>query len=61
MNDEAEAQDAVTLHRHGAVCEVHIDNPPVNALARQVRSGLARCLELAETEPESRAVVITSG
>lgn len=60
MNDEAEAQDAVTLHRHGAVCEVHIDNPPVNALARQVRAGLARCLELAEADPEIRAVVITS-
>ena len=49
----------VTTSRDGAVLIVRIDNPPVNALSAEVRTGLAAAIAEAESDNDVRAVVLT--
>ncbi len=48
----------VTVERHGAVSVITIDSPPVNALSQSVRAGLMACLEKANSDSETKSVVI---
>ncbi len=49
----------VSYQSHGAVAVLQIDNPPVNALSRAVRQGLADWMDRAEADQAVRAVLIT--
>ena len=48
----------VTLHRHGDVAVIEIDNPPVNATSQAVRQGLKDAIAEAVTDTTIAAVVI---
>lgn len=48
----------VTLHRHGDVAVVEIDNPPVNATSQAVRQGLKDAIVQAGADAAIGAVVI---
>jgi len=53
--------ESKTLVRHDAVNAVAvltIDNPPVNALGREVREALLRAVEAAADDPDTEAIVI---
>jgi len=49
---------SVDLRRDGEVVVVTVDNPPVNALKREVRAGLAKALQRAHADDGVKAVVI---
>jgi 3-hydroxyacyl-CoA dehydrogenase len=49
----------IELRIVSGVAVITVDNPPVNALGRQVRSGLLDAIRRAELDPEARAIVIT--
>jgi 3-hydroxyacyl-CoA dehydrogenase len=49
---------AVTCSLHGHVFVIVVDNPPVNALAVDVRRGLVAALDAAQAEPAAAAVLI---
>ena len=49
---------SVDLRRDGTVAVVTVDNPPVNALKHEVRSGLAKALRQAREDASVQAVVI---
>jgi 3-hydroxyacyl-CoA dehydrogenase len=51
----------VTLTKTGNIGVIEIDNPPVNALNRPVRSGLLDCVSSANDDPQIEAVVIKGG
>ena len=51
-------REVVIEHRAGAVLELIIDNPPVNALNHAVRTGLMAGIDRAEADPSIAAVVI---
>ncbi|MDP4033504.1 MAG: enoyl-CoA hydratase-related protein [Pseudorhodobacter sp.] len=51
-------QPAVRHHRVGAVLELIIDHPPVNALSQVVRAGLLAGIAAAEADADIGAVVI---
>jgi enoyl-CoA hydratase/carnithine racemase len=46
-SDAAAPHEAVHLDRAGAVAVTTLDNPPVNALSKEVRAGIAAHLETA--------------
>jgi len=48
----------VSYEQRGAVALIQINNPPVNALSREVRRQLAESVETADKSAETRAVVI---
>ncbi len=48
----------VSLARDGAVALITIDNPPVNALSRDVRAGLVAALDEVITDKTVRAIVL---
>jgi 3-hydroxyacyl-CoA dehydrogenase len=48
----------VSLTRDGVVAVITIDNPPVNALSRDVRAGLVEALEEAIADDSVRAIVV---
>ena len=48
----------VSLARHGRISVVTIDNPPVNALSQDVRSGIMECFDKAEADPATSAIVL---
>jgi len=48
----------VTIERNGVVSVITIDNPPVNALSLSVREGLMVCVEEANSDPETKSIVI---
>ncbi len=48
----------VTIERNGVVSIITIDNPPVNALSQSVREGLMVCVEEANSDPETKSIVI---
>lgn len=50
----------VRRERAGEVLLIAIDSPPVNALGRAVRAGIAEALEAARTDPGIAAVVIAA-
>ncbi len=50
--------DYVTLRRDGGVAIIVVDNPPVNALRREVREGLTRLIAEARDDASVEAVVI---
>jgi 3-hydroxyacyl-CoA dehydrogenase len=50
----------VTYTRAGSVGVAEINNPPVNAINRAVRVGLAEALERAVSDPEVKALLIVS-
>jgi 3-hydroxyacyl-CoA dehydrogenase len=50
--------NAVTISRHGAVAVIAIDNPPVNALSRDVRQGLLDAFDALAAEASVDAVII---
>ena len=50
---------AVTTSLQGAVLQVRIDNPPVNALGQAVRAGLLAAMEEADADANVRAVLMT--
>ena len=51
---------AVTYDELGFVGKIRIDNPPVNALNREVRTGMAEALTQATANPRVKVVLITS-
>jgi 3-hydroxyacyl-CoA dehydrogenase len=51
--------EMVTLEVEGDVAVVTVDNPPVNALAPQVRDGVHDGVALAIADPQVRAIVLT--
>src|SRR5882672_1569784 len=50
--------DLVRLDKQNDVAVVTIDNPPVNAIGAGVPEGIATALDVAERDPQIRAVVI---
>lgn len=48
----------VTLQREGDIGLIIVDNPPVNALSREVRELMLTCLEQALAAPDIQAIVI---
>ena len=50
--------DKVTYSRHGDIAVLRIQNPPVNALSQEVRSGLLQTLMQAEADEGVKAAVI---
>ena len=48
----------VSVEHKGAVSIITIDNPPVNALSQSVRAGLTDCLEEANSNSETKSIVI---
>jgi 3-hydroxyacyl-CoA dehydrogenase len=54
----AQGRDEVRLETRGAVGWVIISNPPVNALSRSVREGLAACVAAAIADPDIDLVAI---
>ncbi len=50
--------EMVAFHRHGAIAEAVIDNPPVNATSAGVRQGLAEAIRRTEEDPSIRALII---
>ena len=51
--------ETVTFGQAGDVAILLIDNPPVNGLGDTVRAGLYRGIELAESDPAIKAIVIS--
>src|ERR1700680_980690 len=49
----------VDLRRDGTIAIVVVDNPPVNALRREVREGLTQTIAQARDEASIEAVVVT--
>ncbi|MBA2459863.1 MAG: enoyl-CoA hydratase/isomerase family protein, partial [Gemmatimonadales bacterium] len=49
----------MTYRLDRAVAIISFLNPPVNGLAHDVRAGIARALERAQTDPSARAIVLT--
>jgi len=56
-----DASKPVTYDELGFVGLIRFDNPPVNALNHQVRTGLAEALARATKSPQIKAVLIISG
>ena len=52
------SQTPVSLTRVGAVAVISVDNPPVNALSRAVRTGLLDAIRAVQADPELAAAVI---
>jgi 3-hydroxyacyl-CoA dehydrogenase len=52
------ASQAVSLARDGEIALITIDNPPVNALSRDVRAGLVVALDEAIADTAVRAIVL---
>lgn len=50
--------EAVTLERRDGIALILVDNPPVNAIGRAVRSGLTRAAETIAADPDIRAAVL---
>lgn len=50
--------DQVTLSQSGDIAVITINNPPVNALGTAVRQGLISCIETADADAATKAVVI---
>jgi 3-hydroxyacyl-CoA dehydrogenase len=48
----------VTIDRAGVVSIISIDNPPVNALSQSVREGLLRYVEDANSDADTKSIVI---
>ncbi|HEX5863414.1 MAG TPA: 3-hydroxyacyl-CoA dehydrogenase NAD-binding domain-containing protein [Casimicrobiaceae bacterium] len=48
----------MSLARDGGVAVIAIDNPPVNALSRDVRAGLVEALDEAVADDSARAIVV---
>ncbi len=48
----------VTIERSGVVSVITIDNPPVNALSQSVREGLMRCIDEANSDSDTKSMVI---
>ena len=57
-SDAAAVHETVRLDRAGAVAVITLDNPPVNALSKDVRAGIAAHLETALADDRVLAVVI---
>src|SRR4029453_12036386 len=55
---ETNALGVVTLHRRDNVLVVMVDNPPVNALGVDVRRGLVKAIDSAESDAAVTAVLI---
>lgn len=51
----------ISSYRHGAVCVVRINNPPVNALSNEVRRGLIAAMTELNADPLTAAIVISGG
>ncbi len=49
---------SVSIERHGAVSVVTADNPPVNALSQEVRQGIVECIDAANADADSDAIVL---
>ncbi len=49
----------VATNRHGLVSVITVNNPPVNALSKGVREGLLANLQEANSDPETKSIVIT--
>jgi len=49
----------VTINRHGLVSVITVNNPPVNALSQGVREGLLARLQEANSDPETKSILIT--
>jgi len=49
----------VSTNRHGLVSVITVNNPPVNALSQGVREGLLANLQEANSDPETKSIVIT--
>jgi len=50
--------DMVDLENHGDVAVLLVDNPPVNALSRGVRDGLAQGVKQADADASAKAILI---
>ena len=48
----------VAINRHGLVSVITVNNPPVNALSQGVREGLLISLQEANSDPETKSIVI---
>ena len=57
-NQSRKTMTPVTVERHGAVSVITIDSPPVNALSQSVRAGLVACMENADSDAETKSIVI---
>ncbi len=60
MAADSPRDSSVTYTRTGSIGIAEINNPPVNAINRAVRVGLAEALDRAASEPEVKALLIVS-
>lgn len=49
----------IAIERSGAIAIVQVDHPPVNALSREVRSGLIAAVQTLDADPSVQAVLLT--
>lgn len=49
---------SVSIERHGAVAVVTAENPPVNALSREVRQGIVEGIDAANADADCDAIVL---
>lgn len=56
--DTATHPELVACERHGQILLATIDNPPVNALSVDVRRGILAAVEMADADPEIKAVLL---
>ncbi len=54
----SEPGQIVTSERHGAICVLTVDNPPVNALSHAERTGIKQGLDAAASDSAVKAIVI---
>ena len=52
--------NAVTFEQHGLVALIQIENPPVNALSRDVRAGIAEALATVSNKPQFKVLLLIS-
>jgi 3-hydroxyacyl-CoA dehydrogenase len=50
----------ITFEQIGSIGLIRMDNPPVNALNREVRTGIAEAVAAATTNPQLRALLLVS-
>jgi enoyl-CoA hydratase/carnithine racemase len=53
--------ESLSLQRHGAVAEIALSRPKVNAISAEMLAGLRAALDAVRGDAETRAVVLSSG
>ncbi|MFV2091711.1 MAG: enoyl-CoA hydratase-related protein, partial [Hyphomicrobiales bacterium] len=57
--NESKMIDPVTYTREDDLAVIRIDNPPVNALGRDVRAGLVSAMDRFDDDADAKAAIVT--